>query len=81
MIDAERLAVVKQELMELDPMWREVLVLRDVEGQDYATIGEILDLTIGTVKSRIHRARSELGRRVRRRLRTHREPASQAGGS
>jgi RNA polymerase sigma-70 factor (ECF subfamily) len=47
-------------LGELDEPFRTALVLRDVEGMDYAEIGTVLDLPAGTVKSRIHRARTML---------------------
>lgn len=39
---------------------REVLVLKDLEGLKYDAIAEILDIPIGTVRSRLHRARLEL---------------------
>lgn len=41
----------------LEPGFREVLVLRDIEEFSYGEIGEILSLTAGTVKSRLFRAR------------------------
>ncbi|OFX25919.1 MAG: RNA polymerase subunit sigma-24 [Anaeromyxobacter sp. RBG_16_69_14] len=41
----------------LDPMYREVLVLRDVEGLSAPEVGEILGLSVEAVKSRLHRAR------------------------
>jgi RNA polymerase sigma-70 factor (ECF subfamily) len=41
----------------LDPMYREVLVLRDVEGLSAPEVAEIMDLTVEAVKSRLHRAR------------------------
>jgi len=44
----------------LEPDFREVLVLRDVEDLTYEEIGEITGLAEGTVKSRIHRARAML---------------------
>lgn len=47
-------------ITELEPHYRAALVLRDIEGLDYAEIGQILDVPVGTVKSRIHRARNEL---------------------
>jgi RNA polymerase sigma-70 factor (ECF subfamily) len=37
-----------------------VLVLKEMEGQKYEDIAEVLDVPIGTVRSRLHRARMEL---------------------
>ena len=39
---------------------RAVLVLKDIDGQKYEAIAEILQVPIGTVRSRLHRARLEL---------------------
>ena len=47
-------------LMKLDDAQRTVIVLRDIEGMNYAQIAEVLDIELGTVKSRLSRARSEL---------------------
>lgn len=44
----------------LDDDHRAMVVLRDIEGFDYAEIGEILGVPPGTVKSRLHRARMQL---------------------
>ncbi len=44
----------------LDTDQRAVVVLRDVEGMDYRQIGELLGISPGTVKSRLHRARCAL---------------------
>lgn len=52
--------LVRRCIAELDPDFREVLVLRDVEDLTYEEIAEITGLADGTVKSRIHRARSML---------------------
>jgi len=51
---------VQHALMGLDPEDREVIVLRDIEGQSYEAVAEILDLPVGTIKSRLHRARMAL---------------------
>jgi RNA polymerase sigma-70 factor, ECF subfamily len=40
--------------------YRTVLVLREIDGCCYETIAGILDLPIGTVRSRLHRARLQL---------------------
>jgi len=47
-------------LMKLDDAQRAVIVLRDIEGMNYAQIAEVLDAELGTVKSRLSRARSNL---------------------
>lgn len=44
----------------LSPEHRVVLVLKDLEGQKYEDIAAVLDVPIGTVRSRLHRARLEL---------------------
>jgi RNA polymerase sigma-70 factor, ECF subfamily len=56
--------VVVHCLQDIDPEFREVLVLRDVEGLSYEEIGELLGVPPGTLKSRLHRARTELKRMV-----------------
>lgn len=52
--------IVQRAMAQLDPDFREVLILRDVEDLSYEEIGEITGLAEGTVKSRIHRARTML---------------------
>ena len=47
-------------LARLEPEFRVAVVLKDIEGLDYATIAEILEVPIGTVKSRIYRGRTML---------------------
>jgi len=42
------------------PVYREIVILRDVQGLSYEEIAEISGLSIGTVKSRINRGRSQL---------------------
>jgi RNA polymerase sigma-70 factor, ECF subfamily len=56
----ERAAQVRRALSELPDEFRVVLVLREMEGCDYDTIAQILELPIGTVRSRLHRARLQL---------------------
>ena len=52
--------IVQKALMRVKPVYREVVVLRDIEGLSYEEIAEITDLSIGTVKSRINRGRTQL---------------------
>ena len=56
--------VLDAAISELDPMYREVLLLRDVEGLPAAEVAEILGLTVEAVKSRLHRARVAVRERV-----------------
>jgi RNA polymerase sigma-70 factor (ECF subfamily) len=53
-------AIVQRSISTLPEYQRMVLVLRDVEGLEYEQIAETLQLNIGTVKSRLHRARMTL---------------------
>jgi RNA polymerase sigma-70 factor (ECF subfamily) len=58
--EQERALQVHKALGTLSEEYRCVLVLREMEGFDYETISEMLDLPIGTVRSRLHRARMQL---------------------
>jgi RNA polymerase sigma-70 factor, ECF subfamily len=60
--------IVQRAIQELEPTFRECLVLCDVEELSYEQIEEITGLPIGTVKSRIHRARAQLRAAVEREL-------------
>jgi len=54
---AETNRKVAEALEELDDEFRLVIVLRDIEDMDYSQISEVLEVPVGTVKSRLHRAR------------------------
>jgi RNA polymerase sigma-70 factor (ECF subfamily) len=60
--------IVRRCIDELEPDFREALILRDVENLSYEEIAEITGLADGTVKSRIHRARCMLKQKVERAL-------------
>jgi RNA polymerase sigma-70 factor (ECF subfamily) len=66
MFDAD----IEGALAELSPDFRVAVVLCDVEGLSYEEIADVLDVKIGTVRSRIHRGRSQL-----RKALTHRAPS------
>jgi RNA polymerase sigma-70 factor (ECF subfamily) len=53
-------SLIEQAIGELRPEYRSVVLLRHVEGYSYDEIADILDLPLGTVKTYLHRARSEL---------------------
>jgi RNA polymerase sigma-70 factor (ECF subfamily) len=60
--------IVQAAILELEPTFRECLVLRDIEDLSYDEIAAITSLPEGTVKSRIHRARTQLKEIVERAL-------------
>jgi RNA polymerase sigma-70 factor (ECF subfamily) len=52
--------LAKKSLMKLDDDQKAVVVLRDIEGMSYAQIADVLDIELGTVRSRLSRARNNL---------------------
>ena len=62
---AERERIVAAALNRLGPEHRAVVVLKDFDGRRYEEISAILDIPVGTVRSRLHRARCELRDRLR----------------
>lgn len=51
---------LKAALSRLSPEHRDVLVMKDLEGLKYEVIAELLRVPVGTIRSRLHRARLEL---------------------
>lgn len=52
--------LVQDALDKLDDEHRTIIVLRDIEDMDYAQIADVLAIELGTVKSRLSRARASL---------------------
>ena len=63
---AEQQRQVQAALAELSEEFRIVLVLKEIDGLKYEEIAEIVDCPIGTVRSRIHRARNEMREKLTR---------------
>ena len=63
---AEKQKLIQGALQKLSPELREAVILRDLQDMDYREIAEILRVPEGTVKSRINRGRTELGRLLSR---------------
>ena len=65
MEEKEKMTLVQRALDNLTADFKMVVTLRDVEGLSYEDIAEITGLNLGTVKSRIARARTDLRNRLR----------------
>ena len=65
LLDDEYRRALYSALDKLPEIFREALVLFDIEGQSYREIASILEINIGTVKSRIARGREELRKQLR----------------
>jgi len=61
--------LVQAALQKLSPELREAVILRDLQDMDYKEIANVLKVPEGTVKSRINRGRTELGRLLQRNYR------------
>lgn len=58
--DSEQLAVLAAGISRMEPEQRALLILRDAQGMEYGEIAEILGVPVGTIKSRLFRARQAL---------------------
>jgi RNA polymerase sigma-70 factor (ECF subfamily) len=61
----ERIESLRKAVLALPPAYREVVVLCDLHELDYAEAAMALDCAIGTVRSRLHRARALLTEKMR----------------
>lgn len=66
-ITNESMQIMLEELYKLPDDYRDILVLRDIEGESYAAISHMLHLSLANVKVRIHRGREMLKTRLQRR--------------
>ena len=62
--DREVAVALESAIAALEPEYREVLLLRDVEGLSAAEVAEVTGLSVAAVKSRLHRARIAVRDRV-----------------
>jgi RNA polymerase sigma factor (sigma-70 family) len=72
---AQTIERVRAAVHDLPPAHREIVALCDLEELPYATVAAILDCPIGTVRSRLHRARALLSTRLQAEWGTPEEPS------
>ncbi len=77
---SEMRLVLGRAMMSLDPQMRSVLVLRDMQDLEYQSIAQALEIPIGTVKSRLFRARLALRTALEVELGGHGVDDDDAGG-
>ncbi|MBN2423800.1 MAG: sigma-70 family RNA polymerase sigma factor [Calditrichaceae bacterium] len=52
--------IIQQSVDKLSPKFKQVIILRDIQGFSYEEISDIIKIPLGTVKSRVNRARLKL---------------------
>jgi RNA polymerase sigma-70 factor (ECF subfamily) len=67
-------AMIRAALDELTDEFREVIVMRDIEGLSYKEIADAADVPIGTVMSRLARARGKLAHSLKERIDREQSP-------
>lgn len=65
-IRGERDQIIQQSISALDTDSRQVVIMRDIDGLTYEEISNLTGLKLGTVKSRLARARAELAKKLKR---------------
>jgi RNA polymerase sigma-70 factor (ECF subfamily) len=69
----EQRELIKNAIKEMSEDYRSVIILRDIQGFSYEEISVILDCSLGTVKSRINRARTMLRDKLKQSMELSRE--------
>ena len=52
--------IIQKAILKISPAYRQAVILRDIQEMSYEEIAEIMNITVGTVKSRINRGRKQL---------------------
>lgn len=52
--------IIQDAISKISPAYRQAVILRDIQELSYEEIAEIMNITVGTVKSRINRGRTQL---------------------
>jgi len=61
----EKKALIREAIDSLEPDFKEIVILREIEGFAYHEIAHVLEIDLGTVKSRLSRARFALRDKLR----------------
>jgi RNA polymerase sigma-70 factor (ECF subfamily) len=67
-LNGEKRVMIEDALARINPIFRAAVVLRDMEDLSYEEIADVLDISLGTVKSRITRGREAMRRQLEGRL-------------
>ncbi len=67
-LDQEQQALIEEALTRINPTFRSAVVLRDITDLSYEEIAEVLQVSLGTVKSRILRGREALRHELEKKL-------------
>jgi RNA polymerase sigma-70 factor (ECF subfamily) len=62
--ESERVRIVREAVLDLPPRYREAVVLCDLEEMDYAEASVAAGCPVGTIRSRLHRARRLLAKKL-----------------
>ena len=60
LLQAQHCKLIEEALLRINPVFRSAVVLRDLEDLSYEEIADVLQVSLGTVKSRILRGREAL---------------------
>ena len=63
-VESANKTLIERALTRINPVFRTAVVLRDIENLSYEEIADILQVSLGTVKSRILRGREALRREI-----------------
>jgi RNA polymerase sigma-70 factor (ECF subfamily) len=61
----ERIEILRKAVLALPPVYREVVVLCDLHEMDYLEAADVVGCAVGTIRSRLHRARALLMEKMR----------------
>ncbi len=64
-ISIEQIDLIRQILSQVSDRYRNILILREIQGLTYEELAEVLDCSIDSIKAKLRRARQELQEKIR----------------